>query len=456
MSELRFEKVEEYIFAPFNTFVYIDEDQLRLTGMTSVVQDLLEHLNQNPPQTGFEDCFIKWDLEDSEAFKLSKGVFAAPGTDNSFVMARIVNAKSEDTPIPLPKEMAEELNLSPLTYSNVRFYFQDCGVGTLSVRINIEKIEGLTILELEQVSEAVNNLIKEYFENLCFQLTDRYIQAIRKLDVPRHSFAYIPEIEDIERSKHFIPWTHRLYHIPDDSMFELENPGEPFKVLLTPSRQMDIKDLSIYDNRWIYFGWGHSIIFTHSEEDGYSQTSRPVDDYVRLVEIAQANWQFLDVLKDIITYAIASFNYLYETLSIEDLKESIDELRSFKNGMDQILSLYRGVKITFDTEKRVLLDELHKRWLTENMLENLLSDLQRIEDLLDQLYQRQKEQREESLNTIALLFTIVGIIEIIALFIDIVSPDIDFPPFAQVLLIILGTIVMAVLISLYLRIAGRR
>ncbi|MHA2423457.1 MAG: hypothetical protein ACXAEF_01635 [Candidatus Thorarchaeota archaeon] len=164
----------------------------------------------------------------------------------------------------------------------------------------------------------------------------------------------------------------------------------------------------------------------------------------------------LDVLKDIITYAIASFNYLYETMSIEDLKSSIDELRSFKNGMDRILSQYRGVKITFDTEKRILLDELHDRWQTEGMLENLLSDLQRIEELLDQLYQRQKEQREESLNTIALLFTIVGIIEIIALFIDIVSPDIDFPPIAQLLLIMLGTIVMAVLISLYLRISGRR
>ena len=89
------------------------------------------------------------------------------------------------------------------------------------------------------------------------------------------------------------------------------------------------------------------------------------------------------------------------------------------------------------------------------MLENLLVDMQRIEELLDQLYERQKEQREESLNTIALLFTIVGIIEILAIFIEILAPQISIPPFLQIVLIGIGTTIMAVLIVLYLRIAGR-
>jgi hypothetical protein len=238
-------------------------------------------------------------------------------------------------------------------------------------------------------------------------------------------------------------------------MFELENPGENFRVLLTPSRKMDIEDLSIYDNRWIYFGWGHSIIFTHSEEDGYSQTSRPVYDYVRLVEIAQANWQFLDILKDIVTFAISSFNRHYHVMGFEELQEAIDEIRLFSNGIDRILSYYSGVKITFDTEKRILLKELHERWLTENMLENLHADLERIEELLNQLHERQKETREESLNTIALLFTIVGIVEILALGLDVLAPIVTFHPFIQLLLIATGTLLIAFVISLYLRLAGR-
>jgi hypothetical protein len=142
-------------------------------------------------------------------------------------------------------------------------------------------------------------------------------------------------------------------------------------------------------------------------------------------------------------------------MEFDELQEAIDEIRLFNNGIDRILSYYSGVKITFDTEKRILLQELHERWLTEQMLENLHADLERIEELLDHLHERQKETREESLNTIALLFTIVGIVEILALGFDILSPVVTFHPFVQLLLIAVGTLLIAFAITLYLRMAGR-
>ena len=448
-----FNRIEEYIFAPFNTFVYIDEDKLIFGESANIRERLVEELNRASTQLDFRGLAIEWCLEDCEDFKLSKGVFSPPGTENSFVMAKIVNQESEDTPVPIIEDVCEEFPSKSLAYHQVRFYFQDCGVGTCSIRVDLQRNDGITILQLEQASESVNVLFKQYFEEICFTLTKVYRRVVNKLDVPRHEFTMLPDIDEIDRAKHFIPWTHRIYHIQDDAMFEMENPGEPFKVLLTPSRKMDICDLSIYDNRWVYFGWGHSIVFTASYEDGYSQTSRPVYDYIRLVEIAQANWQFLDVMKDVVTFTIASFNRHYESMKITDLQTAIDEIRSFRNGMDRILSNYRGVKITFDTEKRVLLRELHERWLTNSMLENLLADLERIEQLLDQLAQRQKETREESLNSIALLFTIVGIIEIIAIVIDVLDPLFTLHPITQLLIIAGGAVLVAAVILLYLRIS---
>jgi len=454
VAELRFEKVQEYIFAPFNTMVYIDEDQLRFSEKR-VRTALVEQLNSIKPQTCFGNLHVEWCLENSEDFKLSKGVFTPPGTENSFIMARVVNNDCSESPVPISEKISDVFKEESLCYGHVRFYFQDCGVGTCSVRIDLEDKNGISILELEQISEAVNSQFKEYFEDLCYDLTIAYREAIENIDVPRHQFGMLPDIEEVDKAQHFIPWTHRIYHIPDDRMFELDNPGEKFRTLLTPSRKMDIEDLSIYDNRWIYFGWGHSIIFTQSKEDGYSQTSRPVYDYVRLVEIAQANWQFLDILKDIVTFAISSFNQHYNVMGFEELQEAIDEIRLFTNGIDRILSYYSGVKITFDTEKRILLKELHDRWLTESMLENLHADLERIEELLNQLHERQKETREESLNTIALLFTIVGIVEILALGFDVLSPIVTFHPFIQLILIATGTLLIAFIITLYLRMAGR-
>jgi hypothetical protein len=233
----------------------------------------------------------------------------------------------------------------------------------------------------------------------------------------------------------------------------MENPGEHFRKLMTPSRKMDVSDLSIYDNRYIYYGWGHSVIFTSSTVGSYSQTDRPVYDYVRLVEIAQAQWQFLDILRDIVSFSISSFHRHQQEMGMSELQGAIDEIRNFRNGMDRILADYRGVKITFDTEKRVLLKELHARWLTNSILEVLQNDMLSIEELLDQLYQRQKEQREESLNVIALLFTIVGVIEVFALVIDILQ--LDLPVLLHLGVIGIGTVITALLITLYLNRAGR-
>ncbi|TFG08204.1 hypothetical protein EU538_07560 [Candidatus Thorarchaeota archaeon] len=455
MSELVFDTIGEYIFAPFNTFVYLDTDEMLALGTSEWQRRLVDFLNDTKTEVCRTGYRVEWGTEVSADFKLSKGVFAPPGTENSFVMATLIHEESGNSSCGIPENIEGIYPGNALSFENVTLYFADCGVGTFSVRISLEKEEGLSILELERISESVNTIYKEYFEEIAYELSECYVAAVRSLEVPHYSFSFLPELHEIERATHFIPWTHRIYHIQDDRLFEMENPGEYFRHLLTPSRQMDISDLSIYDNRWVYFGWGHSIIFTSSVEDGYSQTSRPVYDYVRLVEIAQAQWQFLDVLKDVVRYSISSFSRHHDSMDIDVLQDAISEVRSFSNGVNRLLSDYRGIKITFDTEKRVLLSELHERWLTQSLLDGLLADLERIEDLLDQLYQRQKEQREESLNTIALLFTVVGIVEVIALVIDTLSPVVEISPYIQLSLIATGTLSMAVLISLYLRYASR-
>jgi len=432
-SDLKFEKINEYIFAPFNTFIYLDDDEIGFTGSSLIQNKLIEELNKEPLQIKNQNLKVEWGIEESEEFKLSKGVFSPPGKEISFVIAQLVDKTLEDSCFPIKEKVSELFPENSLKFSDVRFYFHDCGVGTCSVRVKLETSDRITILQLEEVSEALNNLYKQYFEDICFQLTRQYIQAVRKLNIPHHNFGFLPDINEVEKSIHFIPWTHRLYHIEDDSLFELENPGEPFKFLLTPSRQMDVKDLSIYDNRYVYFGWGH----------------------LRLVEIAQAKWQFLDVLTDIVDFAIASFNRHHKDMQMKELQTAIDEIRNFENAIDSILDYFRGVKITFDTEKRLLLRELHERWLTDQMLEKLQERVKLIQEVLNELYQRQKEQRDESLNTIALLFTIVGIIEVFAVVFDILSSSYEINPILELIIIGTGTLIMALLILIYIRYSER-
>ena len=449
ISERRYEKITEYIFAPFNTFVYLNFDEIRMMGTQTIKKSLLRELNRNKMRVG-KDTFIEWNVEDSEEFKKSKGVFAAPGTDVSFLVAELVDKKKKKAPVPVKKAVPGFFKKGELDFSDVRFYFHEGGVATCSVNVVLRGREGLDLIGIEKVSESVNDIYKEHFEKICYKLAESYIKAVRKLNIPHFYYDFLPEIHEVDRTKHFIPWTHRIYHIHDDAMFKVDNPGEAFRALLTPSRHMDIKDLSIYDNRYIYFGWGHSIIFTSSQETEYSQTKRPVYDYVRLVEIAQANWQCIDVLTDIVDMAIASFNRHYSTLKIRDIRRSMDEMREFENGIYRVLEYTRGVKITFDTENRLLLKELNRRWLTSDMINELTKRLDRIRELLDQLYQRQKGQQDESLNRIVLLFTILGIAEVFGVIFAILQVY-NISPLIQLVVLAIGTIILATSVVMYFR-----
>lgn len=178
-------------------------------------------------------------------------------------------------------------------------------------------------------------------------------------------------------------------------------------------------------------------------------------DYVRLVEIAQAKWEFLDVLTDVVNISIISFQKHYKEMKMKRLQKSINRIRNFKNGINRILADFRGIKISFDTEKRILLDELNERWLTDEILDNLEEDIDRIKNLLDQLYQRQKEQREESLNTIALLFTIVGVVEVFGLIFSILDPVFPVNPIIEIILLIIGTMVVGLMITFYIKLASK-
>ncbi|MHA2134209.1 MAG: hypothetical protein ACW99J_10070, partial [Candidatus Thorarchaeota archaeon] len=74
MPDLEFSEVNEYIFAPFNTFIYLDYDEF-IDLETDVRFDVLRELNQEELDIGLEDSSVKWSIEDSGDFKLSKGVF---------------------------------------------------------------------------------------------------------------------------------------------------------------------------------------------------------------------------------------------------------------------------------------------------------------------------------------------------------------------------------------------
>jgi len=438
--------------------VFLNLAEIMFTKDVFEEEDVIEGMNLINFDLKDKNLKIEWKREQADRLKISKGVFVPISKEESFIMGQVVNKDGSIGKLKIKEVVGDIFPENSLSFSNIRIYLHTAGVASFCLQIEIEKEDKISILELEKVSEDLNNLYKVYFQELCHQIGLKFREIIILKNIPSYHFEFLPllhEFTDEEKASNILPWTHRIYHIHDDEIFKLENPGEPFRFLMTPSKKMDVEDLSIYDNRYIYFGWGHSIILTATGDSGYSQTTRTALDYVRVVEIAQVNWKTLEELIDLADYASTWFQLHYKQMSIKKIKRSINKIRDFNIAVKKIIDDLRGVKITYDTEKRKLLRELNDRWLTGEMHEKFKEKMDSIDSLLDDLYVRQTEKRDQSLNTIVLMFTIISLIEIFGVVFDVITPDIAVSSILKIIILVAGTASLGILILMYLRLAEK-
>ncbi|MHA1728170.1 MAG: hypothetical protein ACTSWY_05510 [Promethearchaeota archaeon] len=470
---MKFNKITEHIFSVFNTFVFLNLDEITFEKNEFSAQErLIKKLNMEPIKIN-NGLKIMWKTESAGSLKISKGVYTPVSKEDSFLMGIIIKEnpgktskleESNNTKIIIKESINENFPVNSLSFGNIEFYLHTSGVGTCRTDINIEKtqeMDGITIQQLEQISEKLNELYRKYFAEVCYNITRNYIFAVRELGIPHYQFEFIPDVlnfSENDKMEHTLPWSHRLYEIRDDKLLEMENPGEQFKTLLTPSKKMDIEDFSIYDNRYIYFGWGHSILFTSSDIKGsdFSQTNKTPREYVRLIEIAQNNWRAIEMMDNLMNYSITYYNLQFKGMRLKQIRQKIYDIRDFNKAVDRVMDSFRGVKISFDTETRSLLKELNDRWLTDDMFDKLNERQDALEDLLNDLFQRQQEKKDDSLNAIVMLFTIISLFDVFGVFFDILTQGFIINWIAQLLVLISGTLSLGMLIILYVRLSEKK
>ncbi len=57
---LSFPLINEYIFAPYNSFVYINENELIFTGKEHLKETIIDNLNSQKMELRGGKYFIKW------------------------------------------------------------------------------------------------------------------------------------------------------------------------------------------------------------------------------------------------------------------------------------------------------------------------------------------------------------------------------------------------------------
>lgn len=133
MSELKFKRINEFIFAPFDTFIYLDDDRLFFGELDK--GKLIEYLNRDQIFLNDGKIVIEWLTEECEEFKISKGVFVPPGRESSIVMAHIVNKETNNNEMDINEDFSNILP-NKLKFTDIFFYFYENGTGTCSVRVD--------------------------------------------------------------------------------------------------------------------------------------------------------------------------------------------------------------------------------------------------------------------------------------------------------------------------------
>ncbi|MTI67409.1 MAG: hypothetical protein FH753_12560 [Firmicutes bacterium] len=440
----RLKEFDEYIFSPLDTNVFLKINEKDKTKLSHLRNDILKELNNEC--NSYDEYTIKWGVEDNKKYKLAKGVFIPPGKDKSFVKGIVKTNNTISYNYPLDTD--SEVNNIQCKVEKIVFYIYEYGIGTISMKVNVSADKSITVEQMDQVSEFINNKFRKTLSNLCIFVRDTFKRITSNKEAALSLELF--KRNNRKLSRDCIPWTHRIYHINDNELLTSDKPGEFFRFLVTPSSQVDIHDFSIYDHRYIYFGWGHSIIITDEYDDGYEQTTVNIDYYIRLVEIAQAKWQCLNKVNSMVDSELLYFNSRFEDIKLKHIEQTIYEIQLFNTNINSILRSLDDLKITFDTEKRNLLKELNDRWHVDTLKENLLSSMDEIEKKLMYLRDRKISINDGRLNSILFILTIISSIEVFVTIYNLIWADNTKAIVSEAVFTFSSTITLLIFIIFYI------
>lgn len=467
-NSLRFQKITLYLFSPYTTFVFLDTDKLRFNDYKSKRDEIIKEMNKENLEVGNNHLRIKWMEEFIDQPKrldslIPLSIIGGKNPQSSFIMGELDQRNIKDIEEEFREEFGEYFPENSLEFNGLIFYIQSSGVCQCSTEVKLKKQNGFNISELQKVSDKLHDFIKKSkcFRDICFNVALKYIEIIERLKIPTYQFELFPNLKEFnsqDKEKHAFPYVHRVYHIHDDSLFKIKEPISNFKSLLTPVSKKDIQDDSLYDNRYIYFGWSNSLILTSTQfSESDTKLENELVNYVHLIEVSSANFRSIEILTELIDHMIAWFNVKFKDLELEEIKQKIYSIRDFNVGVNRMLDAFSYIEKVgiVDTEKRALLLALNDRWNTTEMYNKLIERSKMLDSLLQDYYQRLKEKRDESLNIIVLLFTIMNLIEIFGTIFSILSTDIILSSIIQIIILITGTISIGLMIIIYLKLSGK-
>lgn len=390
-----------FIQAAFDTGIIIDTSSFNIQEYREYAAQTISILRQSYPEA-------KWMEEDVSAIHGSDdAIDFLPVLNLSYVMAVCPKLLTQDT---LNIETAGGA-VCTVTFRIPVVYFHSFSAGIISIEAQLDWSQPYTLSDLRVVNDNLLTELAPLVETRLAELISIFSKAVNA----SKTLLYDPPFTDLMPSalnRNILYWSHFVYVIRNETTADLQASANWLNPLMMTMDQRPVENMAIKPDRYIYLGWGRSMICCLK-----TFNAKSIHSYVRILEIRNYLWKTLYDLDRGLRNAILRIRNVHTEREASRLEEALRVLDFKVKGVLEELDSY---KMTFDHEKIWLIKQLDTNWLTQDLITSLESRLQSFCDFFDyanETMRREQEKRvQRVLNLLGVIATAGAIVTIIAYF----------------------------------------
>lgn len=391
--------ISVFIFSTFDTGIIIDTAMLAPEHYFQYSSKTLALLQKAYPHA-------IWGQEDSLALRgKDDPIDFFPIFNLSYVKATCPKVLSRQTfSIPLPSGTTCVVKLAdPIVY------FHTFSAGTISMEASLDWSKPYTSEDLHQVNHSLLGELAPLVETELQTMIQVFGQVVRDSQCPIYELPF-KNLMPASISRKLLYWSHFVYIAKVPSGEDYNAASQWLIPMMQPVTGKKVENMALKPNRYIYLGWGRSIICCE-----HSLPAQTIYSYVHMLEVRNYLWKTLYDLDRGLRNAIIDTQ---KEFSEKEALQLSYNLHALDFHIDELLENIDIFKINFDYEKVWLSKRLDENWLIQDLIASLQKRLQSFRNLYDydeEVTKYQQEKRLQSvLNVIAILAaggTITGIVQ---------------------------------------------
>jgi len=336
-------------------------------------------------------------------------------------------------------------NVCTITLSPATVYFHSFGAGIISLKALIHWHQPCTLTDLSEVNTHLLAKLALLVEERLVELISVFSQEMQASQVPLYTTPF-PNLMPAAVHRDVLYWSHFVYTAQTANAANITNVAEWLAPLMMPIDQQGVSNMALKPNRYIYLGWGRSMICCSTDID-----NQTLHSYVRTLEIRDYLWKTLYDLDRGLRNAILQSR---SAQSQKQARKLANKLRSLDFRVKSILEELTPFKVTFDHEKIWLLQQLDNNWFTSDLIASVQSRLESFCEVYDYSEESTSQAREARLRSV---LNLIGLVATTGTIVTIIN---YFDPFNQlpmpIRLLILAASLAVVIAIFFLAVAISR